>query len=102
MLAGIPGARVEILDGTRVFRGGPSRMEIRRITGGLHADELLFAWFPERRAAFTADVGDYLGEEKRFLGLVEAEGLDIATIYAVHSANPSTLDELREDLDFPN
>jgi hypothetical protein len=102
MLAGVRGARVEILERPRLFAGGPSHMEIRAIEGGLHADEMLFAWFPERGVAITADVTDYLGMEKRFLQLVEAEKLNIKTVYSVHSVRAASIDDLFADLDFPN
>ena len=101
MLRGVPEAKVEALRATRVFAGGPSRLEIRQLTG-LHTEALLFAWFPERRTALTADVTDYLTEEKRFLQHLEASGLVVETIHSVHSARPATRADLEEDLDFSN
>jgi hypothetical protein len=63
---------------------------------------MLFAWFPEQRAALTADVTDYLVEEKRFLQQLERAGLAVETIQAVHSACPATRADLEADLDFGN
>jgi Metallo-beta-lactamase superfamily len=102
LLASVPGAKVGMLRETRVFADGPSRMEIRRLEGGLHAEEMLFAYFPEQGAAITADVSDYLTEEKRFLQLFDTAGLRLETIHAVHSARPIPVADLREDLDFSN
>jgi hypothetical protein len=101
VLREVPGAKVETLRGTRTFRCGPTPVEIRQIQG-LHADEMLFAWFPERRAALTADVTDYLVEEKRFLQNLERAGLSVETIHAVHSARPTPRAELEADLEFGN
>ena len=101
VLRSVPGAKVETLRGSRTFRGGPTPVEIRQLQG-LHADEMLFAWFPEQRAALTADVTDYLVEEKRFLQQLERAGLAVETIHAVHSARPATRADLEADLDFGN
>ena len=101
VLRDVPRAKVEALRGPRVFGRGPTRVEIRQLEG-LHAKEMLVAWFPEQRAALTADVTDYLVEEKRFLQLLDREGLAVETIHAVHSARPTTRAELDADLDFGN
>jgi glyoxylase-like metal-dependent hydrolase (beta-lactamase superfamily II) len=101
VLRDVPGAKVEALRAPRVFDRGPTRLEIRQLEG-LHVQEMLFAWFPERRAALTADVTDYLVEEKRFLQLLDREGLQVDTIHAVHSARRHTRAELDADLDFTN
>jgi hypothetical protein len=101
VLRDVPGAKVEALRGPRVFDRGPTRLEIRQLEG-LHTEEMLVAWFPEQRAALTADVTDYLVEEKRFLQLLDKEGLAVETIHAVHSSRPATRAELDADLDFGN
>ena len=101
VLRDVPGAKVEALRGPRVFDRGPTRLEIRQLEG-LHTAEMLVAWFPEQRAALTADVTDYLVEEKRFLQLLDKEGLAMETIHAVHSSRPATRAELDADLDFGN
>jgi hypothetical protein len=101
VLRNVPGAKVEALRGPRVFDRGPSRLEIRQLKG-LHTEEMLIAWFPEQRAALTADVTDYLVEEKRFLQLLDKEGLAVETIHAVHSSGAATRAELDADLDFGN
>lgn len=98
-LAG-PGRIVEVAgDVERPFTlgEGDERMEIHRLTGALHADEMLFLYFPARRISFDGDLSDYVLASKRLLQLIDERGFALDKMYAVHTSTSYELPELEGD-----
>ena len=95
-LAG-PG-RVEVLGEAPLTLGeGDERMEIHAVTGGLHADEMLFVYFPARRISFEGDLSDYVFAAKRLLQVADERGLALDRMYASHSSTSYERKDLESD-----
>ena len=98
-LAG-PGRVVEVADnpGEPLTLGeGDERMEIHRVTGALHADEMLFIYFPARRISFDGDLSDYVLASKRLLQVIDEHHFALDKMYAVHTSTSYELPELEID-----
>ena len=89
--------RVETFTGKKVLGEGDARLEVYAVPGTLHAEEILFVYFPAYRIAFEGDLGDYIPAAKRFLQFVEDNGIAIDKIYGVHDSDFWTLDSARGD-----
>ena len=85
-LAG-PGRVVEVAgEGPLTLGEGDERMDIHRVTGALHADEMLFVYFPARRISFEGDLSDYVLASKRLLQVIDAHDFVLDRMYAVPAA----------------
>jgi glyoxylase-like metal-dependent hydrolase (beta-lactamase superfamily II) len=80
-----------------VLGEGEERMEIHRVTGAMHADEMLFVYFPARRISFDGDLSDYVLAAKRLLQVVDERGFAVDRMYAVHTSTSYELADLEED-----
>ncbi len=89
--------RVETVTGKKVLGEGDGRLEVYSVPGTLHAEEILFVYFPAYRIAFEGDLGDYIPAAKRFLQFVEENNLAIDKVYGVHDSDFWTLDSARGD-----
>ena len=96
-LAG-PGRVVEVAgEGPLTLGEGDERMDIHRVTGALHADEMLFVYFPARRISFEGDLSDYVLASKRLLQVIDAHDFVLDRMYAVHTSTSYDLPELEGD-----
>ena len=98
-LAGSP-SRVRLVDADQdplVLGEGDERMEIYRVTGAMHADEMLFVYFPARRISFDGDLSDYVLAAKRLRQVVDERGLTPEKMYAVHTSTSYVLADLEGD-----
>ncbi len=92
-----PAARVETVDGKLVLGEGDGRMEIYLLRGSMHADEILFVYFPAHRIAFEGDLADYVLGSKRLRRFIEEKGLAVDRIYGVHNSSVGNVAELETD-----
>ena len=91
-------SRVRVLDEEPLVLGeGDERMEIYRVTGAMHADEMLFVYFPARRISFDGDLSDYVLAAKRLLQVVDERGFALDKMYAVHTSTFYEKKELEGD-----
>ena len=72
-------------------------MEIYTVTGGLHADEMLFVYFPARRISFEGDLSDYVFAAKRLLQVVDERGFALDKMYASHTSTSYERKDLESD-----
>lgn len=78
--------KIELVEGTRAFGSGATRMELYDVGPNPHADEILIAYFPEHRLLFLSDVyGHRNGVDDpsvliRFAEVLEGLQLDVETV----------------------
>lgn len=90
--------RVQVVESSPLTLGeGDERMEIHTVTGAMHADEMLFVYFPVRRISFDGDLSDYVLAAKRLRQLVDERGFALDKMYAVHTSTFYELAELETD-----
>src|SRR5262249_2489077 len=58
----VGGGKIEVVKDKLTLGTGRNRIEIYLMKGGLHADEMLFAYLPEHRMVFEGDLSDYVLE----------------------------------------
>ena len=92
-----PGARFETVDDRVTLGEGDARMEIFRLTGSQHVDEMLFAYFPARQIAYEADLTDYVLASKRLHQFLEQKNLPVEKIFGAHNSGSTVPAELDED-----
>jgi glyoxylase-like metal-dependent hydrolase (beta-lactamase superfamily II) len=92
-----PGARIETVSDRTTLGEGDTRLEIYRLTGSLHVDDSLFAYFPARRIAFEADLTDYILASKRLRQFLDERNLPVDQIFGAHNSSFTTPAELDED-----
>ena len=72
-------------------------MEIFRLTGSLHVDDMLFAYFPARQIAYEADLTDYVLASKRLRQFLDEKNLPVEKIFGAHNSGSTVPAELDED-----
>jgi glyoxylase-like metal-dependent hydrolase (beta-lactamase superfamily II) len=103
----VPAAKLEIVNGSRVFTDGVRTVEIHQIGPGPHANEMFVAWLPNEGIIFQGDLIDTRANGSIFRGgnnpttqhfasWLKRKGWNVRTFAGTHGtlAAPAKFDEL--------
>jgi hypothetical protein len=93
-------AKVELVEGRRTIGSGPNRFELINVGPNPHADEILIAYFPERRMMYVPDIYGYFPGFTppplllSFAERLDSLNLDVQTVLTAHT-DPDTMEGLK-------